>query len=545
MKHIEKIRALFTSSSSYEEKIIRLLESFFHAIHERKNDSIIGQKEHVNYQELKENVTMPKRIGNEPDVIKEIAQLYSGLILWDSPKVQMNVIPPPTSLSVAADAIASRFNQNSIWDQYGTSAAKAEVMCVGMLSELIGYDKVHSGGIFTFGGSGCNLYAARIGIEKALPHTKEKGLHGTIHVFCSDIAHYSIKSAIIWTGVGMDNIKVIPSDESNTMDVSILKQELLNSIQQGAKIGPVYATMGTTDAFGIDPLKKIYDVVKDIEKQLNYSIHIHADAVIGWPYLMFEGEENIQKFHPSLQASILDVVSKMSELKYADSVGIDFHKTGWTPYICSLLLVKQERDLFLLEKTKQEMPYLYQDDGYQPGVFTLESSRPDYAQKALANLLLLGREGFESIIAHLLFMSDYLRTKIKKCPYMAILNEHNPAFVTDFRFYPIHKHTQDAQTLYLKELNDEVPMSFTEQINTYNKLIADTLLQASYQSGGVFISYTSVYKPTKQNRAVLALKSYPMSPFVDKEHMDMLLDELLKIKITIDDTFKFDGSVLD
>ena len=76
-----------------------------------------------------------------------------------------------------------------------------------MLADLIGFDKTKAGGIFTFGGTGCNLYAARIGIEKADPDAKYTGIRDRIHFFCSDVSHYSIKSAAIWTGVGLDNIK--------------------------------------------------------------------------------------------------------------------------------------------------------------------------------------------------------------------------------------------------------------------------------------------------------------------------------------------------
>jgi glutamate/tyrosine decarboxylase-like PLP-dependent enzyme len=73
------------------------------------------------------------------------------------------------------------------------------------------------------------------------------------------------------------------------------------------------------------------------------------------------------------------------------------------------------------------MPYLYHGAGYQPGIFTLESSRPNYALKALTNILLLGKEGYEIIITHLLTVSDYLRAQIDASPDIVVLNRHNPA----------------------------------------------------------------------------------------------------------------------
>jgi len=76
------------------------------------------------------------------------------------------------------------------------------------------------------------------------------------------------------------------------------------------------------------------------------------------------------------------------------------------------LIVKNKEDLSFLQKFKKDMPYLYHGSGYQPGVFTLESSRPNYVQKALVNMMLFGKEGYETLIAHLLGVSDYLRTKV-------------------------------------------------------------------------------------------------------------------------------------
>ena len=106
----------------------------------------------------------------------------------------------------------------------------------------------------------------------------------------------------------------------------------------------------------------------------------------------------------------MGVVSKMADLRLADSVGIDFHKTGWSPYLCSALVVKNRKDLLLLQKTKKDMPYLYHGSGYQPGTFTLESTRPNYAQQALVNMMLLAIKSFPmSPFIEKAYMDELLR----------------------------------------------------------------------------------------------------------------------------------------
>ena len=84
---------------------------------------------------------------------------------------------------------------------------------------------------------------------------------------------------------------------------------------------------------------------------------------------------------------------RIRHLKRADSVGIDFHKTGFAPYVSSLFLVRDQIDLERLVRGRAEMPYLFQTGERHPGVFTLETSRGGGGVLgSLASLLLLGRE---------------------------------------------------------------------------------------------------------------------------------------------------------
>ena len=52
-----------------------------------------------------------------------------------------------------------------------------------------------------------------------------------------------------------------------------------------------------------------------------------------------------------------------------------FHKTGFAPYISSLVLMADGQDLQLLARAREAMPYLYQSGEHHPGMFTLETSR--------------------------------------------------------------------------------------------------------------------------------------------------------------------------
>jgi len=534
MEKIQTIRKLFIASDEHVSQTTELLEMALNELRKQHNGTIIGTKPEVDYQQVFQQSRFPQHMQGEAETLKAILALYQGVGLWGHPQMQSNVVPEPTRISIVTEALATRYNENSIWDHYGMSAARSEVMATGMLADLIGFDKSRAGGIFTFGGTGCNLYASRIGIEKADPDAKYTGLRDRVVFFCSDVSHYSIKSSAIWTGVGLDNICVIPTNDDNTMRVDLLEQAMDKAIASGAKIGCIYATMGTTDAFGIDPLREIVALRDKIAATLDYPVHVHADAVIGWPYLTFKGDAALDKLSDKLQRSIRSIVSKMVELRYADSVGIDFHKTGWGPYLCSAFVVKSSHDFNLLKKYKSDMPYLYHGDGYQPGTFTLESSRPNYAQKALANMMVMGKDGYESLILYLLSVADYFRIQIEECPDITLLNRDNPAFVTDLRFYPEGKYDPQGKLWYDRELHDQVPASFTDNINQYNRAIAHYVLREAEQHGTPIVSFTESYKTTHEQRNLLGIKSYPMSPFTEESDMDAVLAQLYRAKRAID-----------
>jgi L-2,4-diaminobutyrate decarboxylase len=534
---IQKVRQLFSKAKGEEEKIAGLLRKILQDLDRKKNGTVIGKKRKLDYEKVVKYAKFPNRGMSETKVVDELVKLYEGVNLWAHPQTQVNVVPPPTNLSIAAAALAARFNENSIWDHYGVSAAVSEVQAIAMLSDLIGYNKQKAGGIFTFGGTGCNLYAARMGIEKADPDAKRTGIRDRIKFFCSDTSHYSILSAGIWTGIGSENVVKIRTTDDNRMDVKDLEKHMKKAIKDKCRIGCVFATLGTTDAFGIDPLQEIIQVRDKLQKQVKYKIHVHADAVIGWPYLTFKKSSLLSKLSQQLQKEISAITQHIAEVNLADSVGIDFHKTGWSSYLCSAIVVKDQKDLLLLKKFKKDMPYLYHDKGYQPGCFTLESSRPNYAQKALVNMLAFGKEGYESLIISLLQSADYLREILIKSEDIAVMNRNNPAFVTDFRMYPKNK-IKNGESLFEQELHDKVPKAFTEKINKYNQAIAHKVIEHAESKGTSLISYTDSYRTTQKGRHLVALKSYPMSPFTEKMHMNILLKDLYAAKKAVDRNWK-------
>ena len=175
--------------------------------------------------------------------------------------------------------------------------------------------------------------------------------------------------------------------------------------------------------------------------KLDYRPHIHVDAAIGWAWSVFNDydfENNPLGFRPRTIRALAGASRRIRHLSLADSVGIDFHKTGFTPYISSLVLFKNRADLELVKRQPEQMPYLYQLGEYRPGMYTLETSRAGTGPlAALANFRLFGEQGLRVILGHIIEMTQLLREHLEGHEGTTVLNRENFGTVTLFRAYPV------------------------------------------------------------------------------------------------------------
>src|SRR5262249_55225006 len=128
---------------------------------------------------------------------------------------------------------------------------------------------------------------------------------------------------------------------------------------------------------------------------------------------------------------------RIRHLKLADSIGIDFHKTGFAPYISSLVLFRDRDDVRYIFRERESLPYLFQSGVHHPGMFTLETSRRGTGRRAaLATLLLFGKQGLRTLLGHVVEMAEVLREGLESPPDLTVLNGDNVGPVTLFRVYP-------------------------------------------------------------------------------------------------------------
>lgn len=497
---------------------------------------ILGERQLLDYDSAR-RAMIPFSGMTTEEVTKELVTYCSGLTIPGHPQTQQNVVPPPTISSLIGVLLASLFNPNLVWDEYSHRLSLAEVEMVAMTSSLLGYDSAVAGGFFTFGGTGTTLYGVKVGLEKAIPGAMEIGVREEVVIFASDASHYCRYNIAGWLGLGSKALITIPTDGHNSMNLSDLREKARAALKKGQRIAAIIATLGTTDAFGLDDVAGIVSLRDELveEFELSYRPHVHADAVIGWAWSVFNDydfEANPLGFRPRTIRALAGARNHIQSLNVADSIGIDFHKPGFVPYISSLVLFKNGEDIQLLKRPQEQMPYLYQFGEHRPGMFTIETSRSGAGVlSALANMKLFGTQGFQVIIGHIVEMSQLLREHLEGRACTTVLNRDNFGTVTLFRAYP-----PGVDTFRIKEKEMHDP-KHREQLlahNEYNRKVFHYVHGEAMGGRGAVLSLTDCYRQTDYGEPVVALKSFILSPFVDEDIIEVIVKKVLEAREKIE-----------
>ncbi|PEI83079.1 pyridoxal phosphate-dependent decarboxylase family protein [Bacillus toyonensis] len=529
---MQDILKLFPSVDGNEEKQQLLLESMQKIIknldrlknEERATLGKCEEKSEGYYNGLIHQSHIPLAGITMSEVIEELNQFMNGHP-YPNKYYLSNAVPLPSIPSLLGVITMALLNGNGVWDVYGPGAAEAEVKVVSMLSKLIGYNPHNSGGYTTWGGQGCVFSSLRLAISKQFPSAKEHGAPQNVYCFASENAHYSLLKSAEATGIGSNHlIKVKTDPYTNSMDIEDLENKMIQVIKNGGIPLYILATMGSTDTFTIDDIKKIKESAETIQKKYKLKpIYIHADSAMGGFYSFFNNynfEENPLSFEPNVKNALQYVQDKMQYMSLADSVCFDFHKLGQTPYASSILIVKSHTDLQLMDIEQDDTPYLGNRSygSYHTG-YTLECSRAGSAIPMYINLVAFGIEGYQKLLANYIRVNLLFREKLRKAlPQVAITNDFTFGPITTFRFYM----NGDGQVNWEKE---RIGLATKEEIEDTNRLNIELFNYLGKNRDQVFFGDTTrscvvdVLNSSDRN-PISTLKFFSISPYTTVECLD-------------------------
>ena len=546
-------------SDSYQELVAQLRTSFPAPVSDRMHDayfvfSILRALDQVDALksaapmlgtpvELDYDAARRERMSRDPRTLEavtaDLVHYLSGMFIWGHPRAQINVVPSPTIPSIIGGLLPSIYNPNLVSEESSRQVSLAEVEAIAMTAALVGYDPAAADGVFTFGGTGTMLYAAKIGLEKAVPGVRRDGLRTPAVLVCSERAHYACLTVANWLGLGESNVVMLPSTDDNQMQVEHLAPLPARRREQRAP----HRLHRRDDGHDrrLRPRRPGRDRARPRRGRARSAARLLAAHPCRRRHRL--GLERLQR---------LRLRAEPARLPAPHAARARRHDPAHPPprarrlgrrrlpqdrlHALHLERGAAARQARLLDLTRrdEDTPYIFQSGERHPGKYTLETSRSGSGPlSALANLRLFGTRGLQALLGHVVGMAEELREQLEGHAATTVMNGDNFGPVTLFRVYP---DGVDTFSMPDQERRDPAMRDTLRAHNDYNRRIFEIIQAEALQGQGVVISLTDCYRESDYGEPINALKSYILSPFSDVQHVHAVLESIWKARREISQT---------
>jgi len=261
-------------------------------------------------------------------------------------------------------------------------------------------------GLFVTGSSMANFIGVLVARTAALGiDVRRKGVGSgseRLVAYASAAAHDCIAQAMDLSGLGIDALRVVATDDRHRIDLDALQAEILNDRASGFTPFLVVGTAGTVDSGAIDDLTALA-AVAEREK-----LWFHVDGAFG-----------------ALAILAPDLAPRLAGIERADSIALDFHKWAQVPYDAGFILV---RDGALHQATfASPVAYLRRETrglaagSAWPCDFGPDLSRGFRALKTWFTLKVHGTAAIGAMISHTCELARYLERRIMTSPELELL----------------------------------------------------------------------------------------------------------------------------
>lgn len=313
------------------------------------------------------------------------------------------VVGTGTPLGMLAEMLAGGMNAPSSLGDH--AAIWVEMQVINWCKEMLGYP-AEANGLLVSGTSAAHLMGLAIARNTRLPFdVREKGLWGEqrpFTIYGSSEMHGSVQRAVEILGIGNQNLRRVPVNERDEMDIALLRQILEADLAAGLRPICIIGNAGTVNTGAIDPLDALADIA------LEYNLWFHIDGAFG----------ALAYLSPQIRL-------RLKGLQRADSLAFDLHKWFYLPYDIGCLLVRDgdaQRQTFSLH-----MDYVEEESrGWAVGPmwyidYGLQVSRGFRALKAWLAFKVYGMDKLGRLINQNIEQAHYLAQRILQSPQLELL----------------------------------------------------------------------------------------------------------------------------
>lgn len=159
--------------------------------------------------------------------------------------------------------------------------------------------------------------------------------------------HFSWRKAANVFGLGEEAFRGVGLDAHGRLSLEALEQAVESAIAQGRPVLAVVSVAGATETGNFDPVDGVCDLMEHWRTGRGWRIWHHVDAAYGGFFAATLGGETTALSDRAARA--------LAAISRVDSITIDPHKLGYTPYACGAFVV---RDVQRYAVSSFSAPYL-------------------------------------------------------------------------------------------------------------------------------------------------------------------------------------------
>nr|AEQ77284.1 putative sulfinoalanine decarboxylase [Bicyclus anynana] len=426
---------------------------------------------------LRENLDISKKL-NDQDLEKAVRKVLQYSVKTNKPTFRNQLYGGTDPYGLAGAWIAEAFNTSQYTFEVAPVFTLIELKVLDHILKLFGISD--GDGIFSPGGSISMLYALVAAASKAFPEVKRIGMGGLpeMVIVTSEDSHYSILKAAHWLGFGIENVKVIKTNDHGQMSATDLENTLQQELALGRTPLMVNATAGTTVLGAIDDLENVAAICE------KYGVWMHVDACWGGSLILSK------KYR-----------SKLKGINRASSISWNPHKMMGVPLQCSVFLLREKGVLH--EANSAAAQYLFQQDkfydvSYDTGDKSIQCGRKIDAFKLWMIWKARGDIGLNHLTDHVMEIAEFCIQTV--------------AHRSNFRLVTMHMQCPNVCFWYIPTFMNN-KMENEEWWNTTHKITPKIKEQLTLRSQAMV-----AYSPLRERKNFFRL-AFTFHPVLEKSHV--------------------------
>ena len=329
--------------------------------------------------------------------------------------------------------------------------------------------------------------------------------------------HYSWVKTMDLLGGGREQIIELPLDEHYRIDPEAFRAMLEDLAASEVPVLALVAVLGSTETGTVDEIHRLMEVKRSATR-LGMDFYCHVDGAYGgYATSRFRDPQGQWVKGPYDRAA----AASFEALPETDSITIDPHKLGYSPYPAGALVFRDQR---IREFLTVEAPYVFHEED-EPhatiGKYIVEGSKPGAAAAAVwinHRVLPLDTTGYGALISNTISCARMLRDALAshRSPEgirLIPLNEPDLNLVTFIALPPdVSTHAD------LNRFNEEVYKRFAihpnRRVFSYEFLLSKTAFDVKKYARGLHTRLDpQVWSMLEEGRPLTVLRSTIMNPF--------------------------------